>query len=263
MKVISRTPVIVDNKAEIQEDYISPANGMGEYATTHKAYVDDYTDMDAISSSMDPTAMDLDGNGEGEYQTVHREDGEWSNLDGKSSKVEILAFQKYVQTAIHPNAVKLNGRWDLKTKRAWKRYGRRFEDWKTKNVAGVTDPNNVVNPNGPGGTERNPSNDPNLSNTDPSGRSRAGAFWDKTQNAWQKAESTGTLDFLRGFLSGDATGNTNQNWDGGLNNNQPYQPTPLPNQRQGMSKGMKIGLAVGGVVLLGTIIYFATKPKAK
>jgi hypothetical protein len=258
MKVISRTPVIVDNKQEIQDQYISPANGMGEYETTHRAYVDDYSGADAVSTSMD----DYDGNGMGEYETVHREDGEWSNISGSSSKTEILAFQKYMVKFIHPTSVNVNGKWDLKTRRAWKKDGARYEAWKTKNVAGVTDPNEAVNPNGPGGTESTPLNDPNLSETSPTGQKKLGAFWDKTKGVWQKAESSGTLDFLRGFLSGDSTQNTqNQNWSG----SQPYTPTPIPPNvrvKQPMSKGMKIGLAVGGVVLIGTIVYFVTRKKS-
>lgn len=255
MKVISRSPVVVDNKQEVMDNYISPANGMGEYETTHKDYVDDYSGMDAVSNSMDAELSD--GNGMGEYQTTERTDGEWSNIDGKSSKTDILAFQKYMVEKIHPKSVKVNGRWDRLTKRAWSKDGAKYEAWKTKNVSGVKDPNEAVNPNGPGGTEKTPATDPNLSSTSPTGKEKAGAFWNKAQGVWQKAESSGTLDFLAGFLRGDTTQTNNQQEQWNAN---PVQ-APLTPTKTGMSKGMKIGLAVGGVVLLGTIIYFATKKK--
>lgn len=48
----------------------------------------------------------------------------------------------------------------------------------------------------------------------------------------------------------------------GKNRTQPMPPPPpLPPEPKGLSTGAKIGIAVGGVAVLGLVIYLATKKK--
>jgi hypothetical protein len=87
---------------------------------------------------------------------------------------------------------------------------------------------------------------------------KEGFDWDKATGTWKKVQDSGVLDYIAGLV-GRRNQQPVQTFSGGVTNQQPVMP--VETRERGMSTGMKIGIAVGGVVLLGTIIYFATRKK--
>jgi hypothetical protein len=76
---------------------------------------------------------------------------------------------------------------------------------------------------------------------------KKGLDWNKLSNKWEKIKSSGLWDAALGLL--------------GLGKKPDEAPTEdkLKNPDKGMSKGAKIAIGVGAVVILGVIIYAATK----
>jgi hypothetical protein len=106
-----------------------------------------------------------------------------------------------------------------------------------------------------------PTDTTKLSATNPEGEKRKGQFWDKAKGAWVKAKDSGLVDKGVG-LFGKLFGNKDT-----------ASPEPVvitttdvgagSPEKKGMSKGLKIGLYVGGGLLLLGAIYMLTKKKGK
>ena len=107
------------------------------------------------------------------------------------------------------------------------------------------------------------------STTSPTGETRKGQFWNKVQGGWEK---TGTaLNKAQNFLNtlqgvfGTVDGMRNQIQPDFDQNNPNWDNRPPVTEDRGMSRGAKIALIGGGVVVavvLGVIIYkVATKDK--
>jgi hypothetical protein len=100
--------------------------------------------------------------------------------------------------------------------------------------------------------------DPNLSATDPKGQRKLGKLWDKTKKAWVDAQEKDYINkgvnFLNTLFGGGQSQQT-QTTEAGV-------PTGAP-QKEGMSNTTKILLVVGGVAVLGTIVYLATRGTSK
>jgi hypothetical protein len=84
-----------------------------------------------------------------------------------------------------------------------------------------------------------------------------GKAWEKTKNVYGKAKESGLLQSLENLaLKGKGTGATDMNATITLPD--PNATTP----KEPMSKGMKIGLIVGGVAIVGFAVYwFAIRKK--
>lgn len=88
-------------------------------------------------------------------------------------------------------------------------------------------------------------------------KEKQGLTWDKITGGWKKAQESGMVDTLLGLFG---KGTQNQYTTGSYNPQ--VQPTDtIVKEDTGMSTGMKIGLAIGGVAVVGAIIYFATRKK--
>lgn len=161
-----------------------------------------------------------------------------------SSVVRIKAFQDWLDANKTPaGGLRMNqnvaagyGTFNAITEAAWKVYGDEF-------VASRPDlfPQTV---------------DPNLSVTDPKGQRRLGKLWDKTKKAWVDAQEKDYINKGVNFL----------NTLFGAGQQQPTDTTTTTTttqQSQGMSQTTKILLIVGGVAVLGTIVYLATRGSSK
>jgi hypothetical protein len=163
----------------------------------------------------------------------------YMNLTGTSSKADILAFQIFA--IAKGEALTPDGLWGPKTSAAYTKWG---NDWETSKIVVPTTPPPTTTIPPP--TEQKKEE-----------MKKKGLQWDKVKGTWMKVKDTG---FLQGMFPG-LFANQNQTGPG------PEMPvttapeTPGADPKKGMSKGMKIGLIVGGVVLLGTVIYFATRKK--
>jgi hypothetical protein len=162
-----------------------------------------------------------------------------------SSVARIKAFQDFMdnKNATWYVGKKLSGganygKFDVVTEGAWKIYSDEF-------VANRPDlfPQTV---------------DPNLSATDPKGQRKLGKLWDKTKKAWVDAQEKGYINkgvnFLNTLFGGGQSQQT-QTTEAGV-------PTGAP-QKEAMSNTTKILLVVGGVAVLGTIVYLATRGTSK
>lgn len=100
---------------------------------------------------------------------------------------------------------------------------------------------------------------PSPSSSDVEKAKKEGFDWDKATGTWKKVQDSGALDYIAGLL-GKRNQQPTQTYSGGGIN---YSVIPVDDEtkEEGLSTGMKIGLAVGGVAVIGAIIYFATRKK--
>jgi hypothetical protein len=91
---------------------------------------------------------------------------------------------------------------------------------------------------------------------DTSGTGQNKIVWDKVKQAWVKAKESGLLDkgldLVKARLGRPTSTQVNV----------PLPPPPPP-EPTGLSKNAKIGIAVGGVVVLGLVIFLATRKTGK
>lgn len=183
-----------------------------------------------------------------------------SSIDGKNSN-QVMAFQKYANSK--GANLTVDGKWTRKdgkksnTQIAYDKYGAEWEksvinaQTSTPSVSSTsvgTKPETVVvtdAPNVPTGSVP--------TSTQVEEQKKKGVFWDKAKGVWVRAKDSGMLDNLANYF--------------GLNTGAPTDPTvdtntPPIDDKPKMSKGLKIGLIVGGVVLLGIIVFVATRPKS-
>jgi len=185
----------------------------------------------------------------------------WLSLDGSSSKAEIKAFQDWMDMK-HPNWVNgknLNkgggyGTFGPSTKKAWASVGNEFSSNLTTAVVNAPTPQVEK---ALAGT--------NYSTTNPAtGEKRKGMFFDKVKNLWVKASDSGLLSQLGGILGGmlglkpNEQPGTNSTWTGETPGATPPAETGTPGKKP-MTTTTKVLIGVGVVLVLGTIIYLATK----
>ena len=91
---------------------------------------------------------------------------QFASIDGKN-EVQVKHFQIYANKK--GAKLKVNGKWDNKTRTAYARFG---AEWERVFAAAY----------------------PNYTIASPDGKTRAGAFWDKVKNAWVTAKEMGLVD---------------------------------------------------------------------
>lgn len=108
-----------------------------------------------------------------------------------------------------------------------------------------------------------------VSETAPDGTKQKGKLWDKTKGAWVKGSDWFTAHPQVKALGGNVLTKVFGGLFQGLipADAPPSADSTLPTDNStppsGMSKGLKIGLIVGGVVLLGIIFYAVSKSSSK
>ncbi len=115
------------------------------------------------------------------------------------------------------------------------------------------------------GTGNTPTTNPNLTVTDPSGRGKKGHLFDKLKGAWVNAQNAGNKIQNSDLL------NKGKNAVARLqNSNTPATPPTDPGANvygassgNGMTTTKKLLIAGAGLLILGTIIYFATRKHKK
>lgn len=203
-------------------------------------------------------------------------------IDGKNIN-QVKAFQdwldaKGIKWVKATNSARNNGSFLKKgsgygtfgqsTTNAYKVYGSQWESSVVGGSAPITATNPIVQPTG--NTQSN--TPPTASAVPPTAANvekmkKKGFNWDKAKGAWTKAQGFwGKLDET-GLLgkAGDYFGlnlGNKQQTDGGapVDSSELLVETPAE-EKQGMSKNMKIGLAVGGAVVLIAVIYMVTRSK--
>jgi hypothetical protein len=256
MKVKTINPIVINNKEiSAPSKYLSAdGNGMGEYETTL-----------ASTSSRDDDNFYGAGGSDDFYNAEGEDDFYGFDAQGNPTKpAEIKMFQHWVvknkganidfdvrakngkvRRVVYPASA--DGKMGDKTQAAFAQYG---GDWKTAMKAtGFS----IDTSGGGGGGAGAPTVDEQVE------QAKKGKIWDKVKGWIQSDKAKDLLaqvqgaGGIKGWLSGLFGGS-----GGGAPPIDTMQTTPPPS---GMSKGMKIGLAVGGLVILGIIIYAVTRPK--
>lgn len=171
------------------------------------------------------------------------------SVDGSSSKSEVQAFQDWLDMK-HPGWVlgkNLNkgsgyGNFGPATSSAWGKYS-------TEYTAFITPTTTTTQT-----TTTQTTTEPTSQKKDE--MKKKGFNWDKAKGTWTKAKDSGLIDNLLGLFGKDKPTEQAPQEGGG-----PSVTPPPTDDKKGMSKGMKIGLAVGGALLLGTVLYFAFHKK--
>jgi hypothetical protein len=189
------------------------------------------------------------------------------NIDG-TNKTQVKQFQDWLDnnypTWLKGGKLKRGagyGTFGPSTKAAYTQYGAQWEatqgNAQSQGGTGQGTQNAITQATTPAPvTTQTPATDPNLASTDAKGKTNPGHFWDKAKGVWVKAKDAGLVDQATGWLSNLFGGSSQPS----TSSNAPVN-TNDPGPKPGMSKGMKIGLVVGGIAVLGIIIYAATRPK--
>lgn len=161
-----------------------------------------------------------------EYPVIVQNTSNFSSLDGASNPKLVLGFQKWANRFKGARLTE-DGKWGKNTSSAWNKYGVDYQ----RVLQGAK---SVL--------------DTAAANTSPERTDKLGT----ALNKYSQVKESGILDTI-----GSIFGRKQPVEQGAMDYSQ-EQP-----QASGMSKGAKIGLAIGGVVLLGTVIYLATRKKGK
>lgn len=177
------------------------------------------------------------------------------NIDG-DNEAQVKQFQIFANSK--GANLKVDGKYGAKSKKAYKTYGADFEKFWTA-MGGVASNNGNIlgKPANNGGSASNTPSEKEIKE-----KKAKGYYWDKAKGVWGKAKETGIVDKIGGLLGlnmggGAGGGGDQQTTDPDLVSTNPTVEDP--NAKKGMSTGVKIAIGVGIVVVVGTIIYFATK----
>ena len=278
MKVKTINPVIVNGKHESEPSKYLSANGMGEFETTLKDVSSKTFDNYYGADGDDYYGADGD-----DYYNAEGDDFYGFDASGKPTKSdEVKMFQKWLvakgidisyknkKGQLLSGAAAIDGdmKKGTKTAKAWDTYGAEWVSVMKKLGFAIGNIGNTVDSGGGGSTP---------STAEQVEQAKKGKIWDKAKG-WIQSDSAKDLlaklqaaGGIRGLFGGifgskgggsglpstdaspiDNSGGGSGSGDGG------GTPPPPP---KGLSKEMKIGIAVGAVVVLGIIIYVATRPK--
>lgn len=283
MKVISyKDPVIINGKKISDPSEYLSADGINIVTTNHPLIVNgkklskksdylsanggDFFDADGFSVDDFSLAPDFVGNRygfNGSKDDFYDADGEAYSYIDKNNPTEVRAFQDWLDAkglkwvgatnSTRTNGSALNkgvgyGTFGPSTTAAYNVYGAEWEATRTASATPSAPPvpitvvtQNV--PSVPAGAQ------PTTAQIEE--QKKKGVFWDKAKRVWITAKDSGLLNVLA-------------NWFG-LGPKPQAQPTaaPMPAAPEGrkMSKGLQTGLIIGGVVVLGLVIYAFAKKK--
>jgi len=200
------------------------------------------------------------------------EESKYLSFDGGNTD-QVKAFQDWMDIS-HPgwyrggnlNQGKKYGRMDRFTKKANRTYGGEFDGVISSGGtrgSGTATTGNYLGKVNPITGEFTPPN-ANYSNTAPDGRKKKGAFWNKAKGGWEKAQTVmsktqGVLDKVNSVF-----GMFGKGPGPGTDVEADYTPTyDTSEEDEGMSKGLKIGLIVGGVALTALVIILIVRQSKK
>lgn len=197
------------------------------------------------------------------YASADAED-DFYGIDGKNVS-QVMAFQTYANSK--GAKLTVDGLWFRKdgkksnTQKAYDVYG---SQWESSVVGGSTPinttPSNTQSSTPPSATAVPPTTT-NIEKMKKKGFiwDKAKGAWTKAQGFWGKAEETGILGKVGDYFGLNLGNKPSPDGGAPIDTTEPINETPA--EEKGMSKNMKIGLAVGGVIIVGLIIYAATRPK--
>jgi hypothetical protein len=247
MKIIrTNHPLIVNGKKlSRKSDYLSAngddfygANGSSDFYDADGFSVDDF----ALAPDFVGKKYGIGGSGDEYYNS----EGEQYSYIDKNNKDEVRAFQAFVNSKGYKPALDVDGIYGPLSDAAYKIYGASWEATRTSTVAPV--PVVAVTSNVPaipvGGQ-------PTASQIEE--QKKKGVFWDKAKRVWVTAKDSGLIDLLSKWLGWKPSSTTSAP-SGSV-------ATPPPTEGRKMSKGLRTGLIIGGVVVLGLVIYAFAKKK--
>jgi hypothetical protein len=262
MKVTTINPVMVNGKHESEPSKYLSANGMGEYETTQANYVKQALNDDFYNAEGDDF-YGFDASGKPTKSDEVKMFQKWLVAKG----VDISFKNKKGQLLSGAAAIDGDMKKGTKTAKAWDTYGAEWVGVMKKLGFAIGNIGNTVDSGGGGSTP---------STAEQVEQAKKGKIWDKAKGWIQsdsakdllaKLQAAGGIRGLFGSIFGSKGGGAGfpstdaspiNNSGGGGSGDGGGTPPPPP---KGLSKGMKIGIAVGAVVVLGIIIYVATRPK--
>jgi hypothetical protein len=176
----------------------------------------------------------------------------------KSNKTEVKQFQTFANTK--GESLVVDGLWGAKSETAWGKWGTDF----AKSIglgggSGATTQSSTPNVSVPASTIV-PTKEEQIE------QAKKGKIWDKAKG-WITSDKA--KDVLRSLLEGGGfMGAINSLFGAGSTSAEATPSGTMPSgetpsgTKPGMSRNLKIGIAVGAIALLGIIIYSATRPKA-
>lgn len=241
MVVKTINPVYINNKRESEPSKYLSANGMGEFETT----------LADVSSRNSDNFYGFDANGK------------------PTNTNETKIFQDWMDIK-HPNWAngknvgkgKIQGGYGTfgkSTTSAWNTYGSEFTASRTALANTLFGGGSTT----PTATTTAPTTEEQIE------QAKQGKVWDKAKGWVTSGKAKDLLAKLQGFQSGGGIKGLFGGLFGGGSSDSSVQTdnsstgsyTPPSEEKKGLSKGAKIGIAVGGAVLLGIIIYAVTRPK--
>lgn len=161
------------------------------------------------------------------------------------SKEELMKFQQFANSKGWTPALVVDGVWGTKTQKAIDSLGSDYD----KMLAGTTTSSTSTSSGSTSGGAPSVEEQTKMA--------KAGKIWEKGKGWVTSGKAKNFLDNAKGLFGG-LFGGEQTPVDSG---SQYVAPTPTPEAKKGLSKGAKIGIAVGVVAVLGFIIYKATKKK--
>jgi hypothetical protein len=167
---------------------------------------------------------------------------DWLNLDGSSAQSDILAFQKFANSKGYSPRLVEDGVWGRKTKAAFSALGSQFgAPLVTSSQTILPTPNTTTAPT-PTATQQ-------------AEAKKKGFNWDKAKGVWVKAGELGITDKLLGLFG------ITPKPDSSMPDVSTGVTDVAPTEKKGMSKTTKLLIAGAGVLVVGLIIFAATRPK--
>jgi hypothetical protein len=164
------------------------------------------------------------------YNVIQESPQDWYlSLDASSSSSDVAAFQSYAKSkGADLGNGGVDGKWSDSTSAAWKQYGDQY-------LASLNQAN----------TQPTTTNQPTPEQI--AVAKKNGFDWNSVTKKFEKFKESGALDAVLSLF--------------GLGKKPDEAPTDnkLKNPDKGMSTGAKIAIGVGAAIVLGVIVYTATK----